>query len=113
MALRAMEWCVCACVCLTVCLPVCVRVCVKGKSPKTSIYQRRVSTLTLQSPPHQLLLAAELVARCCVRVRVCVCDDRPVKRAVIFCLSIKSWWKRLKAVCQCVHQILVPVYKRY
>ena len=58
------------CVCLSVCLPVSVRVRVrvKRKSPKTSIYQRRVSTLTLQSPRNQLLLAAELVARCCVCV---------------------------------------------
>ena len=44
------------CVCLSVCLPVCVRVrvCVKRTSPKTSIYQRRVSTLSLQSPCNQL-----------------------------------------------------------
>ena len=63
------------CVCLSVCLPVSVRVRVrvKRKSPKTSIYQRRVSTLTLQSPRHQFLLAVEFVVRACVHAFVCVC----------------------------------------
>ena len=40
----------------------------------------KVSTLTLQSPRHQLLLATVLVARCCVCVCVCVALERRQQR---------------------------------
>ena len=107
---------------------------------------------------HQLLLAAVLVAWCCLCVCVCCAGataaerargslyviarelnpqrgpssstrclrclrhargdasgDRPVKLAVIFCLRIKSWRKRLKAVqaCQCVHPVYLASIMHY
>ena len=40
--------------------------------------------------------------RCLRHARGDASGDRPVKRMLIFCLHIKSWRKRLKAVCQCV-----------